>query len=192
MIRNCAAHISEKHFRNLPPPTKARLTEILTEHTDEILSCRASILQDRRGDGRMYWRLYLESSSGPDRWRQRHYIGTQGGLELRQAIRELREAFWGDCGGADGFMKALAAAGAKELRELRRAARKAHDSALGQILRYRHGQTVRCRRKVPVEQRCRAEYQHLSRKALEEATWPGVTEDEYVLLRRTVATERSA
>jgi len=47
------------------------------------------------------------------------------------------------------------------------------------------------RRKVPVEQRRRAEYRHLSRRALEEAIWPGVTEDEYVSLRRTVATSRT-
>lgn len=85
-------------------------------------------------------------------------------------------------------MKATVAVRTKELQELRRAAKKAHDSVLGQTHRYRHGRTVRCRRKVPVEQRCRAEYRHLSRRALEEATWPGVTEDEYVSLRRNAGT----
>ena len=83
-------------------------------------------------------------------------------------------------------MKATVAAGAKELREVRRAARKAHDSVLGQTYRYRHGRTVRFRRKIPLEQRCRAEYRHLSRRALEEAIWQGITEDEYVSLIRTV------
>lgn len=187
MIRDCAAQISEKHFRNLPPPTKARLTNILTENIDEILYCRSSILRERRGDGRQYWRLYLESSSGPSRRRQRLYIGTQGGPELRQAIRELREALWVDYRGPGDFVKAEIADRTKELREARQAARKAHDSILGQTHRYRHGRTVRCRRNVSTEQRCRTEYRHLSRRALEVAFWPGVTEDEYVSLRRTMA-----
>ena len=37
---------------------------------------------------------------------------------------------------------------------------------------------------MPIMERYRAEYRHLSRRALEEATWPDITEDEYIALRR--------
>ena len=87
---------------------------ILTDHADAILFGRASVIRDRRGDGRPYWRLYLETGSGPNLHRQRVYVGPEGGLELRQAIGELRQAFWGSPGGPRGFLKAQTGQDAQE------------------------------------------------------------------------------
>ena len=73
------------------------------------------------------------------------------------------------------------------VREARRAARGAHDAVLAQTHRHLHGRRVRASRAVRADERYRAEYRHLSRKALEAATWPGITEDEYVGLRSAAA-----
>jgi hypothetical protein len=59
-------------------------------------------------------------------------------------------------------------------------------------MRYRHGRTVRYRRKVSVEQRSRAEYQHLSHRALEEATWPGINWDKMRFTVHASKTEHHA
>ena len=63
--------ISERCFRNLPPPLRKRLEKILTDHEQAILYQRACVVRDRRGDGRPYWRLYLESGSNDERKRLR-------------------------------------------------------------------------------------------------------------------------
>ena len=73
---------------------------------------------------------------------------------------------------------------AQEGREARKAARGAREAVLGQTYGHLHGRRVRRRRDVSAEQRYRAEYRHMSYKALEEATWPGITEEEYVRLRK--------
>jgi hypothetical protein len=150
----------------------------------EILHRRASVLRDSRGDGRRFWRLYLESGSGPYRQRDRIYVGPQGGPELREAVKELRMAFWGEYGNVGGLLAAAAKETAKQAREARKAARSAREAVLAQTFRRSHGRAVRNRRDVPAEQRHLAEYQHLSRKALEEATWAGITQEEYVALRK--------
>ena len=62
---------------------------------------------------------------------------------------------------------------------------KARQAALALTHRHLHGRHVRAQRNVPAEDRYRAEFRHLSHKALEEATWPGITEDQYVALRKT-------
>ena len=181
--------LSEVNCPHLPPPLRAKLAAILTDHADAILSDRASVVHERRGDGRRYWRLYLESGSGECRQRRRVYVGPQGGEELRQAIAAMRRDFWGDYGGPNGFLRALAAEGADEAREARRAAREARQAALALTHRHLHGRRVRTRRNVSAVDRYRTEYRHLSRKALEAATWPGITEEQYITLRKTA--ERS-
>ena len=73
---------------------------------------------------------------------------------------------------------------AQEARQARKAGRSAREAVLAQTHHHSHGRTVRARRDVPIMERYRAEYRHLSRRALEEATWPDITEDEYIALRR--------
>jgi len=163
---------------------RKRLRKILTDHVVEILHRRVSVVRDSRGDGRQFWRLYLESGSGPDRQRDRIYVGPEGGPELREAIKDVRMAFWGEYGNAGGLLAAATKETAKQAREARKAAHSAREAVLSQTFRHSHGRAVRNRRDVPSEQRYRAEYQHVSREALKEATWAGITQDQYVALRK--------
>ncbi|MHC5035602.1 MAG: hypothetical protein ACYTFZ_11265 [Planctomycetota bacterium] len=155
----------------MPPPLRKRLGKILTEHAEAIVHGRASVVQERRGDGRPFWRLYLETGSGPRRQRRRVYVGPEGGRELRKAVRCLRRAYWGPYGSSRGFLAALAKETARE-------------AILAQTYRHSHGRTLRARRNVPATERYRAEYRTLSRRLLEAATWPGITEGDYVALRK--------
>jgi len=92
---------------NLPPPVRDRLTRIMTEHAESILNDdRVSLRRERRGDGRPYWRLYLESGSGEERERRRVYVGPEGGPELRAAIIRFRRACWDGCDGPMQFIRA--------------------------------------------------------------------------------------
>ena len=141
------------------------------------------MVRDRRGDGRPFWRLYLETGSRPWRTRQRVYVGPEGGPELREAIDGLRRAEFLGCANLREFLQRLRREFAAEGRELRKLARQNRQAVLAQTHRHLHGRTVRARRDVPREERYRAEYRHLSRKALEAATWPGITEGEYLALR---------
>ena len=145
------------------------------------------MVRERRGDGRPYWRLYLESGSAQERERKRVYIGPEGGPELRQAIGEARRDHWLGCDSLSDFLKALGkilGQGAQEAREARLAGRCLKALLLAQTHRYSHGRTVRNRRGVAAVDRYRAEYRHLSHRALEQATWPGITEEQYIALRR--------
>lgn len=66
--------------------------------------------------------------------------------------------------------KALPATLSTDAREARDAARCVKALLLAQTYRHSDGRTVRNRRDVAAVERYRAEYQHVSRKALEEAT----------------------
>ena len=110
---------------NLPPPVRERLREILADHHHAIMHDRASVVRERRGDGRPYWRLYLESGSGPERERKRVYVGSEGGPELRRAILEARRDYWLGCDGPGDFIRAVE----KILENKARQAREARDAA---------------------------------------------------------------
>ena len=175
--------VSEEVFRNLPPQTRQRLNRILIEHVAAILTGRASVVRERRGNGYPFFRLYIESGSGHARRRQRVYVGSQGGPELRAAIKELRRVFWGPQGDAAAFLRAAWGQLGRGVKEARKSARGARDAVLSQVGRRMHGRSVRSRRDVPAVERYRAEYRTLSRALLEQETWPGITEEEYVGLR---------
>ena len=175
---------SEEARSNLPPPLRKRLGKILTDHAGAIVHGRASVVRERRGDGRPYWRLYLETGSGRHRQRRRVYIGREGGRELRKAVRRLHRAYWSPWGSLRGFLAALAKDTAREARDTRQAARAGREAILAQTYRHSHGRAVRARRDVPAAQRYQAEYRTLSRKLLEAATWPGITEGQYGALRK--------
>ena len=128
--------------QNLPPPLRERLRKILTDHSHDIVHDRASVVRERRGDGRPYWRLYLESGSGPERERKRVYVGPEGGPELRRAIREARRAYWLGCDSLSHFLRALRQildAEARQVQEARDAARNIREAALALGYRYRQG-----------------------------------------------------
>ena len=161
------------------PLSTPRLSRILRDNAVDILSCRASVCRDRRGDGRHYWRLYLETGSGPTRTRRRVYVGATGGPELRRAIRKARRAAWGPSGRVGDFIKAARRREAASMAEARKAARAAREALLAQTYRRRHGRRVRQRRDVPARQRRRAEFRQYGREALEEAAWPGLTAEDY-------------
>lgn len=98
--------------------------------------------RERRGDGRPYWRLYLESGSGQERERKRVYIGPEGGPELRQAIRQARRDYWLGCDGLSDFLRAvnqILHAEARQAQEARDAARNIRAAALALSYRYRPG-----------------------------------------------------
>jgi len=149
-----------------------------------ILHQRASVVKDRRGNGYPFWRLYLEGGSGQHRRRRRAYVGSQGGPELRKAIRQARRAFWGAYRDARGFQKAMREQLEQEGRQLRQAAGSARAAGLAQIGRHPHGRTVRACRSIPAVERYRSEYRTASRRLLEAATWQGITLTEYIALRR--------
>ena len=162
----------------------------MTEHAEGILHQRASVVRDRRGNGYPFWRLYIEAGSGEHRTRRRAYVGSQGGPELRTAIRQARRAFWGTYRDARGYQKAMREQIEQEGRQLRQAASSARVAALAQVGRHPHGRTVRACRGTPAVERYRAEYGTASRRLLEAATWPGITVAEYIALRR--AADRGA
>ena len=176
--------LSEKNWPKLPPQTCLRLNRIIRNHALEIVHMRSSVVLDQRGNGYPFWRLYLETGSGYCRRRRRVYVGKQGGKELRQTIRRLKKEFWGPCGGPRGFRKAMAHNLENGAVRTRRALRASQDTLLAQTFRHRHGRQIRAQRNVPAVKLYRAEYGHVSRKALEEATWPGITEAQYIKLRR--------
>jgi hypothetical protein len=67
--------VSERFFKNLPPPVRQRLERIIREHGKRMLSDRYCVVHERRGDGRRYWRLYIEEYSGEERERTRAGAG---------------------------------------------------------------------------------------------------------------------
>ncbi len=162
----------------------------MAEHAEAILTRRASVVWERRSNGYPFWRLYLEVGSGSRRSRQRVYIGSEGGLQLREAIRQMHGAFWGEDGKCRMADRAAWRQAQQQARDARKAVREARVAALAQVGRRPHGRTVRARRDIPAIERYRAEFQTASRKWLEQATWPGITETAYVTLRRTADRQR--
>ncbi|MGB2824987.1 MAG: hypothetical protein WBF17_28720 [Phycisphaerae bacterium] len=158
----------------------------MAEHLSAILTGRACVVREKRGNGYPYWRLYVEAGSGQGRTRLRVYVGTEGGPELRRAIRDARRAFWGQHGYAAGLRRDVIRELEREAKGTRGAARKARAIALSQVGRRLHGQVVRARRDIPAVGRYRAEYRSVSLKLLEEATWAGISETQYTALRRAV------
>ena len=142
MAREKADISGEEKTSNLPPPLRKRLRKILTDHSHAIIHDRASVVRERRGDGRPYWRLYLESGSAQERERKRVYIGPEGGPELRQAIRQARQDYWLGCESLSDFLRALSKIlenEARQIREARDAARNMRAAALALGCRYRQG-----------------------------------------------------
>jgi hypothetical protein len=143
-----------------------------------------------------YFVALFEAGSGAERVRVKRYLGKAGARELRSGIRAL-------CFKSLGHPSPQEArrAEAKEFAEMMKLARQlsaqearqaiaARNAALGLLGCRAHGHTVRQRRDVPAEARWAAEYRLIPREALEEASWPGITEEEWVGLRRAVMAEQ--
>lgn len=96
----------------------------------------------------------------------------------------MRSAFWGEYGNGRRFRKTARHQAEQKAREARSVARRTRATVPAQVGRRPHGRTVRARRDMPAIERYRAEYRTVSRKLLEEAMWPGITETAYVALRR--------
>ncbi len=103
---------------------------------------------------------------------------------MRNAIRKLRQVCWGDSGTAKRFVKDLENQVTSHAREARRTARKSRAAVLALIGQRPHGRTVRARRDIPTVERYKMEYRFLPTEALEKATWPGISEAQYVVLRK--------
>jgi len=106
----------EELFCDLPPRTQDRIWRILLDHgvppglekpkgleaewSSHLLTHRASVVLEARSDGSRFWRLYIESGSrySDSLERRRIYIGNEGGPQLREAIRLLRDAYFGPLG----------------------------------------------------------------------------------------------
>jgi len=124
----------------------------------------------------------------------KRYLGKGGAKQLRSAIRAL-------CLRRLGYSSAQEArrARAEEHAEFFKLARRllaerdkataARRAALALVGSRAHGRTVRQRRDVPNEASWATEYWLIPREVLEEATWPGITEEEWVGLRRGLLSE---
>lgn len=82
------------------PRSQPRVASNPAELIKDATRIALSTPHERRSDGSRFWRLYVESGSrhSGNLGRTRIYIGRQGGLELREAIRIMREAYFARLG----------------------------------------------------------------------------------------------
>ena len=182
----------------MPPKRSSRIYRILAECEQLALNGRVSIYPTWRNGGQHgpYFVALFEAGSGPERVRVKRYLGKSGTEEMRSAIRALCFRHLGHTSPQEArrakaqefaeLMKLLQQANAED----RRQAAELQRATLALVGCHAHGHTVRHRRDVPAAARWAAEYRLIPKETLEEATWPGITEEEWIGLRRGVISEQ--